>query len=46
MNSLNKPFYFVLPSSIDMNNYAKTIISYYGNDDPYIPQNILAVLLI
>lgn len=41
MNSLNESFYFDSTSSVDMSNYANTIIWYYENDDPYIPQEYL-----
>lgn len=41
MDSLNESFYIDYPS-LDLSDYVKYIISFYGSDDPYIPQNHLS----
>ncbi len=41
MDSLNGTFYMDSPT-IDLSNLAKHIITFYGNDDPFIPQEYLS----
>lgn len=40
MDNLNKPFYMDSPD-ISVKEYAKYVIAFYGDNDPYIPQSFL-----
>ena len=41
MDELNESFY-IDSSSINLSNYVSNIVSFYGNNDPYIPQIYLS----
>lgn len=41
MDSLNESFYINSPA-IDSSNFPKSVIAFYGSDDPFIPQEYLS----